>query len=291
VREAEAEAKAAAEAKAVAIAKAALSKKSEGLTLANMPKVEPTVGEPTDDDEKIVWDAPIPMPKTIVTKTTGSVVKVTLEPLVMRSIGGFSGLKREKWFNVHEEPFNQIEWRSQDTKQFGKSGYNAKLGRGFTISGAMMKTKEDDARPGYVDPESLMNFCGKTCPVGPDKPDFKKRCRTSGWDITHSVDFVYSSKPDNFFESGCHNPPHKKPGFVPTTPDAAADFFSQYFKYCLLPGAESHESAIIEVMNEVEAHLFDCTGSWKMEGVMQVVNINVAIAERLHSGKYCIIAY
>ena len=103
--------------------------------------------------------------------------------------------------------------------------------------------------------------------------------------MTHDVEFVYSSKPDNFFDTGCKNPPKKKKGFVPTTPDAAADFFSNYFRHCLLPGAESKPHAIIEVMNEVEAHLKDCTGFWGQAGAKQVVDINVAIANRLHAGK------
>jgi hypothetical protein len=72
---------------------------------------------------------------------------------------------------------------------------------------------------------------------------------------------------------------------VPTTPDAAADFFSQYFRHCLASGAASHPQEIIEVMNEVEAHLFDCTGAWGEVGAQQVVDINVAIADRLHAGK------
>ena len=75
-------------------------------------------------------------------------VNVTLEPQIMRSIGGLSELSRHKWFTVHEEPFNSVEWRSQDTDQFGPTGYNSYLGRGFTVSGAMSKSVEDDLRPG-----------------------------------------------------------------------------------------------------------------------------------------------
>jgi hypothetical protein len=216
--------------------------------------------------------------------SVAAAIHVTLEPQIMRSIGGLSALSRHKWFTVHEEPFNSVEWRAQDTDQFGPSGYNSYLGRGFTVSGAMAKSTEDDLRPGYVNNDSLVAFCGTTCPPQPDNPSTPKRCRTSGWQ-PHSVDFVHSSKPDHFFEGGCANPPKRKPGFVPTTPDAAADFFSQYFRHCLASGAASHPQEIIEVMNEVEAHLFDCTGAWGEVGAQQVVDINVAIADRLHAGK------
>ncbi len=212
--------------------------------------------------------------------------RVRLEPLVLRSIGGQSQLSRIKWFTVHEEMFNSVEWRPQDTEQFGPSGYNAYLGRGFTISSAMRLSAEDDVRTGYVNNESLVALCGERCPAGPDNPSTPKRCRTSGWNMTRSVDFVYSSKPDNFFESGCANPPKRKPGFVPTTPESAADFFSLYFRHCLSPGATSHPRAIVEIMNEVEAHLYDCTGAWGQTGAQQVVDINIAIAKQLHEGKW-----
>jgi hypothetical protein len=219
--------------------------------------------------------------------TAAGAATATLEPLILRSIGGLSELSRSRWFTVHEEMFNSVEWRPQDTEQFGPSGYNAYLGRGFTISSAMRLSAEDGARTGYVSNESLVALCGETCPAGPDNPSTPKRCRTSGWNMTHNVDFVYSSKPDNFFESGCANPPKRKPGFVPTTPDAAANFFSQYFRHCLSPEAASHPRAIIEVMNEVEAHLFDCTGAWGLAGAQQVVDINIAVARQLHAGMWC----
>ena len=257
--------------------------KIPGKTLAYSPRPPPPPGDPGLDIDMNLNCIVVLLPFLVVAASAAS---VTLEPLVLRKIGGVSELSRIKWFTVHEEPFNSMEWRPQDTQQFGQNGYNSNLGRGFTISGAMQKSEYDDVRTEYVNTSSLIKFCAATCPAGPDNPTTPKRCRTSGWNMTHNVDFVYSSKPDNFFETGCAKIPKKKPGFVPPTPDAAADFFSQYFRYCLLPNAAETPRAIIEVMNEVEAHLGDCTGGvWGPPGAMQVVDINVAIAKRLHEGK------
>ena len=119
---------------------------------------------------------------------------VMLQPYTRRTIGGgHAALDRLKWFGGHWGPSGGEDWRPQDFEQFGPAGYRAHPGRGFVVSGAMSQCKEDPARPGFVDRQSLVSHCANY------------PASTGMWPV-EAVDMIHSSKTGQLYPNSCKGP-------------------------------------------------------------------------------------
>eukprot|EP01050_Picozoa_sp_SAG11_P016527 SAG11_NODE_2264_length_3606_cov_1.320217_1_plen_1087_part_00 len=192
---------------------------------------------------------------------------VLLQPSTRRTIGGgHAALDRLKWFGGHWGPSGGEDWRPQDFEQFGPAGYRAHPGRGFVVSGAMSQCKEDPARPGFVDRQSLVSHCAS------------HPASTGMWPV-EAVDMIHSSKTGQLYANSCKGPMGPPPqGFMPGSHAATAEFFALFYAHCMYPTNQSRY--LMEVANECNVKIWgnDCNTTWP-----EMVRMHIAVADAVHS--------
>lgn len=196
-------------------------------------------------------------------------VTVTLDPATRRSIGStaataISTFDRTKWIGGHWS-LGANGWSDDEIALFGASGYRTHPGRAFVVSGLMSQLVEDPARPGFVDAAALVEHCTAHPPV-------------VRWPVA-DLNFVCSSKPNNFYNNSCSGPGGKRSkGFVPGSHAATAEFFALYYAHCMAPTPKPY--ALFEVANEcnVKTGKEKCDTTWG-----EMVALHVAVADALHA--------
>ena len=194
---------------------------------------------------------------------------LTVDPFVQLAVGGIRQLERAKWFNIHADPA-ESSWTEAEIATLG-GDYRAHLGRAFHFSSRMMPWSgvvEDPNRPGYADRASLIESC-ETFPNS-----------NGAWPI-ESVDFVTSAKPEKLFKNGCERETHPSHAFVPGSPDATAEFYSDFVAHCMKPAMSTR--ALLEVVNECDVKYktdwrTGCNVTWQ-----GFIELHKAVGQRLHA--------
>jgi hypothetical protein len=196
----------------------------------------------------------------------GEAARLVLDPTTQRSINGVCTLDRRKWFGGHWETSKGEAWRTQDYQEFGPNGYRTHPGRGFVVSGAMTQCKEDPARPGFVDRNSLLDHC-------------KQHPATTGMWPVSEVDMIHSSKTEQLYPNSCKGAGGKEPkGFRPGSHNATADFFALYYQHCMYPTVQPRY--LMEVANECEVKVFPsaCDTTWA-----EMIALHSAVGSAIHA--------
>ena len=196
---------------------------------------------------------------------------LTVDPFVQLAVGGIRQLERAKWFNIHADPA-ESSWTEAEIATLG-GDYRAHLGRAFHFSSRMMPWSgvvEDPNRPGYADRASLIESC-ETFPNS-----------NGAWPI-ESVDFVTSAKPEKLFKNGCERETHPSHAFVPGSPDATAEFYSDFVAHCMKPAMSTR--ALLEVVNECDVKYktdwrTGCNVTWQ-----GFIELHKAVGQRLQDRK------
>eukprot|EP00935_MAST-01C_sp_MAST-1C-sp1_P002191 g2191.t1 len=189
--------------------------------------------------------------------TSDVAVDVSIDPTTLLSFGESASpeFDRAQFVNIHSSPGSAINWRPQDIARYA-SQLDTNLGRSFLVSGAMMNSKEDATRPGFVDHDSLLSWCKQHGPT------------LGGWPAKQ-VDIIVSSKAEQLSNETAAK------GFVPGSAKATAEFFSLYLQHCAPSWQDRY---LVEVANECNVKTSELHMSWD-----ELCDLHAAVAAQIHA--------